>query len=99
MMGVFYNSGQVCAPVRASSCSSDIYDNFVDHLPTFTQGMTVGDPLDPKTKMGPVVSKEQFDRVKGYLEIGKQEGAKVDDRRRNAGKGKGTSSSRPYLPM
>jgi acyl-CoA reductase-like NAD-dependent aldehyde dehydrogenase len=39
--------------------------------------MTLGNPLDPKTKLGPVVSREQFDRVKGYLEVGKGEGARV----------------------
>jgi acyl-CoA reductase-like NAD-dependent aldehyde dehydrogenase len=39
--------------------------------------MSYGDPLDPKTVMGPVVSKEQFDRVKNYLDVGKKEGAKV----------------------
>jgi acyl-CoA reductase-like NAD-dependent aldehyde dehydrogenase len=39
--------------------------------------MIPGDALDPKTKIGPAVSREQFDRVKGYLEAGKQEGARV----------------------
>jgi acyl-CoA reductase-like NAD-dependent aldehyde dehydrogenase len=77
MMGVFYNSGQVCAAGTRIFVQHDMYDNFVDQLTRFTEGMTVGDPLDPKTKMGPVVSKEQFDRVKSYLEIGKREGAKV----------------------
>ena len=77
MMGVFYNSGQVCAAGTRIFVQHDKYDNFVDQLTRFTEGMTVGDPLDPKTKMGPVVSKERFDRVKSYLEIGKREGAKV----------------------
>jgi acyl-CoA reductase-like NAD-dependent aldehyde dehydrogenase len=39
--------------------------------------VTLGDPLDPKTKLGPVVSREQFDKVKGDLDVGKQEGARV----------------------
>ncbi len=77
MMGVFYNSGQVCAAGTRIFVQREAYDNFVDELTRFTGGMTVGDPLDPKTRMGPVVSREQFDRVKGYLEVGKREGAKV----------------------
>jgi aldehyde dehydrogenase (NAD+) len=77
MMGVFYNSGQVCAAGTRIFVQHDIYDKFVDDLTKFTEGLTVGDPLDSKTKMGPVVSKEQFDRIKGYLELGKHEGAKV----------------------
>ena len=37
----------------------------------------MGDPLDPSTQVGPLVSKEQYERVTGYLAIGKKEGAKV----------------------
>jgi acyl-CoA reductase-like NAD-dependent aldehyde dehydrogenase len=77
MMGVFYNSGQVCAAGTRIFVQRDAYDNFVEQLTKYTQGMTMGDPLDPKTKMGPLVSKEQFDKVKGYLDIGRKEGAKV----------------------
>jgi acyl-CoA reductase-like NAD-dependent aldehyde dehydrogenase len=42
-----------------------------------SEGMTPGNPLDPKTRLGPVVSQEQFERVGGYLEAGKREGARV----------------------
>jgi len=77
MMGVFYNSGQVCAAGTRIFVQRDVYDQFVEQLTKYTQGMTMGDPLDPKTKMGPLVSKEQFDKVKGYLDIGKKEGAKI----------------------
>ena len=77
MMGVFFNSGQVCCAGTRIFVQKDMYDNVVDQLTTFSKGMSYGDPLDPKTVMGPVVSKEQFDRVKSYLEVGKNEGAKV----------------------
>ncbi len=77
MMGVFFNSGQVCCAGTRIFVQKDMYDNVVDQLTTFSKGMSYGDPLDPKTVMGPVVSKEQFDRVKGYLDVGKKEGAKV----------------------
>ncbi len=77
MNGVFYNSGQVCAAGTRIFVQQDIYDNFVGELTKASASLTLGDPLDLKTKLGPVVSREQFDRVKGYLEVGKQEGARV----------------------
>ncbi len=77
MMGVFYNTGQVCAAGTRIFVQQGKYDEFVDQLTKFSAGMTVGNPLDPATKMGPVVSKEQFDRVRNYVEIGKREGAKL----------------------
>jgi acyl-CoA reductase-like NAD-dependent aldehyde dehydrogenase len=88
MMGVFFNSGQVCCAGTRIFVQQDMYDQFVDQLATFSKGVSYGDPLDPKTVMGPVVSKEQFDRVKGYLEVGKNEGAKVAAGG-ETGKGKG----------
>jgi acyl-CoA reductase-like NAD-dependent aldehyde dehydrogenase len=77
MMGVFYNSGQVCAAGTRIFVQRDAYDRFVEQLTKYTEGMTMGDPLDPKTKMGPLVSREQFEKVKSYLDIGRKEGAKV----------------------
>jgi acyl-CoA reductase-like NAD-dependent aldehyde dehydrogenase len=88
MMGVFFNSGQVCCAGTRIFVQKDMYDNVVDQLTTFSKNMTYGDPLDPKTVMGPVVSKDQFDRVKGYLEVGRNEGAKVQSGG-ETGKGKG----------
>jgi len=77
MNGVFYNSGQVCAAGTRIFVQRDIYDNFVEELTKASESMTLGNPLDPKTKLGPVVSREQFDRVNSYLEVGKGEGARV----------------------
>jgi acyl-CoA reductase-like NAD-dependent aldehyde dehydrogenase len=88
MMGVFFNSGQVCCAGTRIFVQRDMYDQFVDQLTTFSKGVSCGDPLDPNTVMGPVVSREQFDRIKGYLEVGKKEGAKVTTGG-EAGKGKG----------
>src|SRR5271155_4486365 len=77
MNGVFYNSGQVCAAGTRIFVQRDIYENFVADLTKARESLTLGDPLDAKTRLGPVDSQEQFDRVKGYLEVGKQEGARV----------------------
>src|SRR5271156_2704247 len=75
--GVFFNSGQVCTAGTRIFIEQPVYDEFVERLIKHSETMTVGNPLDEKTRLGPVVSQEQFDRVKSYLEIGKGEGAKV----------------------
>jgi acyl-CoA reductase-like NAD-dependent aldehyde dehydrogenase len=77
MMGVFFNSGQVCCAGTRIFVQKDVYEKFNDQLSKFSAGVTMGDGLDPKTVIGPLVSKEQFDKVKGYLELGKKEGARV----------------------
>ena len=75
--GVFFNSGQVCTAGTRIFIEQSVYDDFVERLVDHSRTMTVGDPLHESTRLGPVVSKEQFDRIKNYLEIGKSEGAKV----------------------
>jgi len=75
--GVFYNSGQVCTARTRIFAERGIYENFVDKFVKASEKLTVGDPFDPGTKMGPLVSKEQFERVVNYVELGKQEGARV----------------------
>ncbi len=77
MTGVFYNSGQVCAAGTRIFVQRDIYDNFVADLTAASERMTPGNPLDPQTRLGPVVSREQFDRVLGYVTAGRHEGARV----------------------
>ena len=66
-------SGQVCCAGTRVFVQQDFHDRFVDALTRYTSNVKAGDPLDPKTTVGPLVSKEQFDRVKGYLEH-RQEG-------------------------
>jgi acyl-CoA reductase-like NAD-dependent aldehyde dehydrogenase len=70
-------SGQVCCAGTRVFVQRDFHDRFVDALTRYTEKVVTGDPLNPKTTVGPLVSKEQFDRVKGYLAIGKGEGAKT----------------------
>lgn len=77
MYGVFANSGQVCTAGTRILVEKPIHDEFVSSLVEATQSMKVGAPLDEETGMGPVVSQEQFDRVTGYIDIGKNEGAEV----------------------
>jgi aldehyde dehydrogenase (NAD+) len=76
-LGVFYNSGQVCAARTRIFAERGIYEDFVDKFVKASGNMIVGDPFDPKTRMGPLVSKEQFERVVNYVELGKREGARL----------------------
>jgi aldehyde dehydrogenase (NAD+) len=54
-----------------------IYEEFVQRVAEHAKTLRVGDPLDPETQLGPVVSAEQLDRVSGYLQLGKAQGARA----------------------
>ncbi|MGH7814070.1 MAG: aldehyde dehydrogenase family protein [Candidatus Binataceae bacterium] len=77
MLGIFFNQGQVCCAGSRVFVQQDMYDQFTDSLSQFAQTLTLGNGLDPNTRMGPLVSKEQHERVLGYLKAGKAEGAKA----------------------
>jgi acyl-CoA reductase-like NAD-dependent aldehyde dehydrogenase len=70
-------SGQVCSAGTRVFVQRSAYDEFVAILTDLASNVAVGDPLDPATEMGPLASKEQYDRVSGYLDIGKAEGARA----------------------
>ncbi len=75
--GIFFNQGEVCSAGSRVVVEDSIYDEFCDRMVERSRGITVGDPLDPATRMGAIVSQEQFDRVRRYIEIGRSEGAKL----------------------
>ena len=77
MLGIFMNQGQVCCAGSRVFVQESMYDQFTDTLSQMAQSITLGNPLDSSTRMGPLVSKEQHERVLGYLDIGKKEGAKA----------------------
>lgn len=77
MMGMFLNSGQVCTAGTRILVERSVHDEFVGSLVGATEAMKVGGALEEDTGMGPVVSAEQLERVTGYIEIGKSEGAEV----------------------
>ncbi|ADP83486.1 aldehyde dehydrogenase family protein [Pseudofrankia inefficax] len=76
-MGVFLNSGQICCAGSRVYVERPVYDEFVERMSTFADGLRVGDSLDPETVIGPVVSARQLDRVVGYLDLGKAEGVRT----------------------
>jgi acyl-CoA reductase-like NAD-dependent aldehyde dehydrogenase len=77
MRGVFLNSGQVCTAGTRILVERSIHDDFVASLVEATNSMKLGNPLEEDTGMGPVVSQQQLDKVTGYIEIGRSEGAEV----------------------
>src|SRR5262249_19827084 len=88
MLGVFFCAGQVCCAGTRLFVEQKMHDQFADALAKNAGGMKQGNPFDPDTRIGPLVSKEQLDRVTGYLDAGKKEGAKaVIGGERNTAKG------------
>ncbi len=72
--GIFRNTGQVCVAGSRIVVQDEIYDEFLERFETEAAKWTVGDPLTPGTRVGPVVSKGQYDRVMGYLAAAQTEG-------------------------
>jgi acyl-CoA reductase-like NAD-dependent aldehyde dehydrogenase len=77
MLGVFLNSGQVCTAGTRILVEKSIHDDFVSSLVDATSSMKLGPALAEDTGMGPVVSEGQKERVTGYIDIGRNEGAEI----------------------
>ena len=73
LFGIFFNQGEVCSAGSRILVQRPIYKRFVEAMVEKAKSITLGAPLDRGTKMGPLVSKEQFGRVLEYQEIGKRE--------------------------
>ena len=76
-MASLANSGQVCNALTRILVPQRRNHEFVDALATAMESMTVGDPADPTTQIGPLVAQRQQQRVRGYIESGRSEGARV----------------------
>ncbi|MDI1296604.1 MAG: aldehyde dehydrogenase family protein [bacterium] len=75
-MAVFANAGQICSAGTRLFVQSTIHDEFMERLAAFTKTIKVGDPLDPETQMGPVVSAPQMDKILGFIASAHSEGAR-----------------------
>jgi aldehyde dehydrogenase (NAD+) len=73
----FVNNGQTCYLNSRILAPRSRYDEVVDAVAALAEGLTVGDPLDKATDIGPLVSSRQRDRVLNYIDMGKSEGAKL----------------------
>jgi len=70
-------SGQVCVAGSRIFVQRSVYDEVLSRLAEAAGQHRVGDPFEATTTMGPLVSREQFERVNGYIDIGRQEGARL----------------------
>lgn len=75
--GAFIGAGQTCVCASRHLVQRTIYDQFVEKLAVKAASIRVGDPFDSATQMGPLVSDRQLERVLGYIQIAKDEGARL----------------------
>ncbi len=75
--GIFYGKGEVCNAGSRLFVENKVRDEFLEKLVGRAKKMQPSDPLDPKTRLGAIVSQEQMQTVLSYVEAGKKEGAKL----------------------
>jgi len=75
MKGIFAATGQTCIAGSRVLVHEAIAEEFVEKLTDRAGEITLGDPLDPETEMGPVAFRDQWEKVREYIEIGTEEGA------------------------
>jgi betaine-aldehyde dehydrogenase len=75
--GIFWNQGEICSAGSRVFVERAIYDDALEAMTERANAVRLGSGLDPETTMGPLVSKEQQERVLSYIEVGRSEGAKL----------------------
>ncbi len=73
--GIFYGKGEVCNAGSRLLVEESVHDRLMEKLLERARKLQPGDPLNPKTRLGALVSAAQMDKVIGYIELGKKEGA------------------------
>jgi aldehyde dehydrogenase (NAD+) len=76
ILGLYLNQGQCCCAGSRLFVQEAIYDKMVDKLASRVKTRKLGDPFDPATEQGPQVDKAQFEKILGYINKGKAQGAK-----------------------
>ncbi len=74
---IFFNQGQACCAGSRLFAHESVFDQVIEGMGRIGTNMKIGHGLDPATEMGPLVSQEQFDKVTGYIQSGRDQGAKV----------------------
>jgi aldehyde dehydrogenase (NAD+) len=74
--GLFFNQGQCCCAGSRLFVEQSVHDQFVEKVVARAKTRQLGDPFDPKTTQGPQVDADQFNKILGYIDKGKSEGAK-----------------------
>ncbi len=73
-VSAFGFSGQKCSACSRAIVEAPVYDEFVERLAQRVDAITIGDPADPKTAMGPVINERSRDKIEQYIRTGKDEG-------------------------
>jgi len=71
------SAGQICATLSRAIVPKKLHARFIDAVAATMRSIRVGDPFDPTTQMGPVAMKRQLERVTGYIDVARREGAKL----------------------
>jgi acyl-CoA reductase-like NAD-dependent aldehyde dehydrogenase len=74
---IYYSAGQSCEARSRVLVEQSIYDDFVSRFAEAASSLKVGDPLEAETQVGSLISEEHRERVHGYVEAGREEGAEV----------------------
>lgn len=74
---LFFNQGQACCAGSRLFVEEKCYDEFVERSVARAKSRVVGDPFDSSTEQGPQIDQTQFDKIMGYIDAGKQEGARL----------------------
>ena len=77
LLGNFYSSGQVCSNATRVFVHSSVKAAFLERLVKRVSAMRIGDPMDPQTQVGPLVSEQHMQKVLGYIARGRAEGARA----------------------
>jgi betaine-aldehyde dehydrogenase len=77
LLAVYGNAGQDCCARSRILVEASVHDAFVEAFAAATRALVVGDPLDPRTQIGSLISRAHRERVQRYLEIGTEEGARL----------------------
>ncbi|MFQ5774908.1 MAG: betaine-aldehyde dehydrogenase [Kiloniellaceae bacterium] len=77
LLGNFYTQGEVCSNGTRVYVEAAVHDAFMDKLIARTARMKIGDPMDPETHVGALISKDHMEKVLGYIGKGKAEGARL----------------------
>jgi betaine-aldehyde dehydrogenase len=77
MLANMYSTGQVCSNGTRVFVQSGIKEAFIKRFAERAAAIKIGDPMDMDTQMGPLVNKSQLEKVLGYVEVGKDEGARL----------------------
>ncbi len=75
--GIFAASGQTCIAGSRLLIQESIHDEFVDKLVAFAKTAKLGDPMSMDTQVGPVTTQPQFEKILGYLDVAKEDGAEL----------------------